>query len=82
MDLQTKNFVSNTVAKREDGGDNVDVSTLLAEIEDLIQDIKASYAIEKRGTDSQAVESVGPVALLSDVTSVLAALSAEVDLVD
>ncbi|RAO67537.1 uncharacterized protein BHQ10_003549 [Talaromyces amestolkiae] len=44
------NFAANSVAKRDDG-DNVDVSALLADIEDTIDEIKAAYGIEKRGTD-------------------------------
>lgn len=42
--------MSKSVAKRDDGddGDYVDISALLADIEDTIDEIKATYGIDKR----------------------------------
>lgn len=59
------------VTKRDDD-DNVDVSALLADIENTIDEIKATYGIEKRGTDGLVARQDDLVAALTDLISELA----------
>jgi hypothetical protein len=42
------------VVKRDDG-DDVDVSALLADIENIVDEIKATYRVEKRGMNGLVV---------------------------
>jgi hypothetical protein len=61
------------VAKRDgdDDDDTIDVSALLADIENTIDEIKATYGIEKRGTDSLVVRQDDLVTALGDLVSEL-----------
>lgn len=54
------------VAKRDDDDDTIDVSALLADIENTIDEIKATYGIEKRGADSLVVRQDDLVSELAD----------------
>ncbi|PCH01783.1 hypothetical protein PENOC_046770 [Penicillium occitanis (nom. inval.)] len=58
-------------AKRDDDDDNVDVSALLADIGNIIDEIKATYGIEERGTDGLVVRQDDLVTTLTDLVSVL-----------
>ena len=72
MGLQINNYVPNSVAKRDDDDDNVDVSALLTDIGNTMDEIKATYGIEKRGTDGLVVRQDDLVTTLTDLVSALA----------
>lgn len=59
------------MVKRDDG-DDVDVSVLLADIENTVDEIKATYGVEKRGMNELVVRQDELVSTLTGMVSSLA----------
>lgn len=59
------------MVKRDDG-DDVDVSVLLADIENTVDEIKATYRVEKRGMNELVVRQDELVSTLTGMVSSLA----------